>query len=176
MALAVNWSSRNSLVWFRVNSFTAPACKTDASAKSIFSGPIIHLLSVLCVLMEILSHAGAEKEDKKVSGFKISYFYWSFSGDTMAVKGLIITTIIRNIYTAPNPTRLAQSTSQFKTRTNITIKTRNMHTPDDPAPTAKPRQTCTHPRTVNAVKTCSAAIHGPWTHLVIPNQMQRASQ
>ena len=31
--------------------------------------------------------------------------------------------IIHNTYIAPNPTRLAQSTSQFKTRSIITIKT-----------------------------------------------------
>ena len=49
-----------------------------------------------------------------------------------------------------------------------------MHTPDDPTPTAKRRQTCTHPRTINAIKTCSAAIQGPWTHLMITNQMQKA--
>ena len=42
---------------------------------------------------------------------------------------LIIT--ICNSYMAPNPTRLAQSTSQFKTRMNVRIKTWNMHTPDD---------------------------------------------
>ena len=74
-----------------------------------------------------------------------------------------------------NPTRLAQRTSQFKTRMNITIKTRNMHTPDNPTPTSKRRQTCTHPRTVNATKTCNTAMHGPWTHLMTANQMQRAS-
>ena len=28
-----------------------------------------------------------------------------------------------------------------------------MHTPDDPTPTAKRRQTCAHPGTVNAIKT-----------------------
>ena len=42
-----------------------------------------------------------------------------------------------------------------------------MHAPDDPTSTAKCRQTCTHPGTVNAVKTCSAAIHGTRTHLMI---------
>ena len=36
-----------------------------------------------------------------------------------------------NIYIAPNPTRLAQSTSQLKTRMNITVKTWNLHTPDN---------------------------------------------
>ena len=35
-----------------------------------------------------------------------------------------------------------------------------MHTPDDPTPTAKLRQTCTHPGTISATKTYNAAIHG----------------
>ena len=35
-----------------------------------------------------------------------------------------------------------------------------MHTPDDPTPTAKRRQTCTHPGTISATQTCNAAIHG----------------
>ena len=42
-----------------------------------------------------------------------------------------------------------------------------MHTPDNPMPTAKRRQTCTHPGTIDAVKTCNTAIHGPWIHLMI---------
>ena len=29
-----------------------------------------------------------EKEDKKAKGFLISHFYWSFSSDIIAVKGL----------------------------------------------------------------------------------------
>ena len=36
---------------------------------------------------------------------------------------LIKMIIIHNTYIAPNPTRLAQSTPQFKTRSIITIKT-----------------------------------------------------
>ena len=58
--------------------------------------------------------------------------------------------IIRNSYIAPNPTWLAQSTSQFKTRMDIKINTWNMHTPDDPMSTVKRRQTCTHPGTISA--------------------------
>ena len=72
-------------------------------------------------------------------------------------------------------TRLAQSTSHFKTGMDIRISTWNMQTPDDPTPTAKCRQTCTHPGTITAVKTCSAAIHGSWTRVLIANQIQRAS-
>ena len=37
-----------------------------------------------------------------------------------------------------------------------------MHTPDDPTPTAKRRQTRTHPGTIDAVKTYNAAIN-TWT-------------
>ena len=43
------------------------------------------------------SHAGAKKkekrkkkEEKNAEGFEILYFYWSFSSDIMAAKGLII--------------------------------------------------------------------------------------
>ena len=61
--------------------------------------------------------------------------------------------IIRNTYIAPNPTRLAQSTSQFKTRINARISTWNTHTPGDPTPTAKRRQTCIHARTISATQT-----------------------
>ena len=35
-----------------------------------------------------------------------------------------------------------------------------MHTPDDPTSAAKRRHTCTHPGTISATQTCSAAIHG----------------
>ena len=31
----------------------------------------------------------SEKESERAEGFQISYFYWSFSSDTMAVNGLI---------------------------------------------------------------------------------------
>ena len=47
-----------------------------------------------------------------------------------------------------------------------------MHTPDDPTR----RQTCTQPGTTSATQTCNAAIHGSWKHLMIANQIQRASQ
>ena len=87
--------------------------------------------------------------------------------------GLII--IISNTYIAPNPNRPAQSSSHFKTRMNIRINTWNMHTPDDPTPTAKRRQTCTHPGTVSATQTCTAAIHGPWAQVMITKQIQRAA-
>ena len=45
--------------------FTARKMHTRGLAKSIFSGPITHLLSVLYVLMEIFSHPGEKKENNK---------------------------------------------------------------------------------------------------------------
>ena len=52
------------------NPFTAQACKisercTDAPANSIFSGPVTHLLSMLYILMTIISHPGANKENNQ---------------------------------------------------------------------------------------------------------------
>ena len=49
---------------------------------------MMHLLSELYVLMKKnLSHATCQCE-KKAEGFQISLFYWLFSKDVMAVKGL----------------------------------------------------------------------------------------
>ena len=39
--------------------------RSEAPANSIFSGPVTHLLSMLCFLMKILSHASTKKEDEK---------------------------------------------------------------------------------------------------------------
>ena len=51
-----------------------------------------------------------------------------------------------------------------------------MHTQVDPTSTAKRRQTYTHPRTINAIKIFNATLHGPWTHLITANQIQRATK
>ena len=58
-----------------VNPFTAPACKiswlkkhTYTPANSVFDGPITNLLSILCILIEILSRAHA-KEEKSLNPF-----------------------------------------------------------------------------------------------------------
>ena len=57
-----------------VNPFTAPGCKNSwaerctnvpASANSVFSGPLAHLLSMLCVLMKVLLACQCENEDEK---------------------------------------------------------------------------------------------------------------
>ena len=45
---------------------------------------------------------------------------------------------------------------------DIRINTWNMHTPDDPTPTAKRRQTCTHPGTISATQTCMQCSNA-WT-------------
>ena len=65
------------------------------SANSIFDGPITNLLSVLCILIEILS--GAHTTEKKSrNGFKFGTFVGCFPSDgatSMAVKGLSLLTI-----------------------------------------------------------------------------------
>ena len=38
--------------------------------------------------MKIISHSSAKKRTKMRKGFKFEHFYWLFSSDTMAVKGL----------------------------------------------------------------------------------------
>ena len=40
----------------------APSLPQQVNANSIFSGPITHLLSVLCVLITIFLHASAKKK------------------------------------------------------------------------------------------------------------------
>ena len=57
--------------------FTVPVCKVyglkDARThlqRVIFSGPVTHLLSMLCILMEIFSYACAMKKTKRFKGFK----------------------------------------------------------------------------------------------------------
>ena len=62
----------------------------DTPANSRFSGPVTHLLSMLCVLMKNLSHASATKETKRLKDFKIRTFIYRFSSDVMEVKGLSI--------------------------------------------------------------------------------------
>ena len=58
-----------------------------SSGNSVFSGPVTHLLSMLWVLVKILLHASAKKKTKNVK-VQISQFYWLFSSNVMAVKGL----------------------------------------------------------------------------------------
>ena len=55
-----------------LNPFTAKACKTfraercrDVPTNSVCSGPIIHLLSMLCVFMKLLLHAQCQKQQQQ---------------------------------------------------------------------------------------------------------------
>ena len=58
--------------------------------NGIFSGPKRHLLSTLCVLIKVLSHANAKKKEgkKKAEGFKLSHFYWSLSKRLHGTEGV----------------------------------------------------------------------------------------
>ena len=72
-----------------MNPFTAPACNisglkvhTCTSANSIFDGPVTNLLSILCILVEILSRAHA-KGAKSLNDFKIGTFLLVVFGMTV---------------------------------------------------------------------------------------------
>ena len=61
-------------------------------ADSISDGPITNLLSILCILIEILSLAHA-KEEKSFNDLKFGIFTGRFLSDctvSMAMKGLTI--------------------------------------------------------------------------------------
>ena len=76
----------NPLTATACNNFTGEKC-WHATANSIFSCPITnHFQYCASVLMEALSHANAKMLSKEI---QISHFYWSFSSDTVAGKGLI---------------------------------------------------------------------------------------
>ena len=71
-----------------INPFTAQDGKisglTNARTplrNSVCSGPITHLLSVLCVWMKILSHASAEKKIKRLRTFILVFFKWYHGSD-----------------------------------------------------------------------------------------------
>ena len=60
-------------------------------AKSVFDGPVATLHSVLCVLVEVLSHVHATRE-KRLNDFKFDTSIGRSSSDgaaSTAVKGLI---------------------------------------------------------------------------------------
>ena len=63
---------------------------THTPANRVSDGPTTNLLSILCILREILSHAIVKKE-KGLNDFKSGTFIASFQRDgvaSMAVKGL----------------------------------------------------------------------------------------
>ena len=45
-------------------------------ANSVFSGPIAHLLSMLCILMQIFSHASTKRKTERLKGFKCCIFFF----------------------------------------------------------------------------------------------------
>ena len=61
----------------------------DMPANSIFSGPVTQLLSVMCVLMKILSHANVKKKKKGLRILNFALLFVVFKRhQIMAVKGL----------------------------------------------------------------------------------------
>ena len=63
---------------------------TYAPENSVFDGLITNLLSILCILVEVISRAYA-KEVKSLNGFKFGTFIGRFPSDGaagMTVKGL----------------------------------------------------------------------------------------
>ena len=63
---------------------------TYTPSNNVFYGPITNLLSILCMLIEILSRTHA-KQGKSLNGFKFGTFTGRFQSDSAAskaVKGL----------------------------------------------------------------------------------------
>ena len=74
-------------------------------ATSIFDGPITNLLSILCILIEIVSRARA-KGGKSLNDFKFGTIVGRFQSDgvaSMAMKGLK-PEVGQNIATHASPT------------------------------------------------------------------------
>ena len=75
----------------KINPFAAPACKMsglkDARKQCIFRSYGSSTFNVIR-FDENPFICLCEKEDKKAEGFQIWHFYWSFSNDILAVKGL----------------------------------------------------------------------------------------
>ena len=51
---------------------------TCAPVNTIFSSPLTHLLSMLCILMKILSHASVKKKTKRLTGLNFAPFLDNF--------------------------------------------------------------------------------------------------
>ena len=84
------WGGVSEIHMTIVNPFTAPACEmakrcTDAPANSIFSATIRHLPSLYTFWWKSF-HMPMRKRRQKVQNL---HFYWPFSSEIMAVKGLI---------------------------------------------------------------------------------------
>ena len=68
-----------------INTFTAPVCKISRLKDArtclqtvYFSGPSASLLSMLCILVKIISHARVKKKTKRLKGFKFHTFIGHF--------------------------------------------------------------------------------------------------
>ena len=78
---------------------------TCTPANSISDGPITNLLSILCVLIEVLSRAHAA-EEISLNDFKFATFIGRFPSDgaaSMAVKGLMFHLTVRDRVTRQCP-------------------------------------------------------------------------
>ena len=95
----------------------------------------------------------------------------------MSYVELIIIIIIRNSYIAPNPTGLAQSTSQFKTKwTSESIHEACIHQTIQRQQQTAGKHARIPEQPVQPRHACNAAIHGPSKYLIIANQIQRATK
>ena len=80
--------------WAIISPFTAPACNIsglkDARTRlQTVYFPVLNTSTFNAVRFdENPFKCQYEKENKKAEGFHISHFYWSFSSENMAVKGL----------------------------------------------------------------------------------------
>ena len=88
------------LIFCFFNPFTASGCKISGLKgarthlkNSLFSGPVTSPFSAMRFDENPLQ-SQCKKENKKAEGFQISHFYWSFSSDIMAVKGLTNTEVV----------------------------------------------------------------------------------
>ena len=93
-AIPVLWRSH----WVCLTPSLPPACTisglndagTCLQANSIFSGPITSIFNSMLFDGDPFAYH-CNNNNKKVYGFQISHFYGSFSNDTTAMKGLIVT-------------------------------------------------------------------------------------
>ena len=94
---------------------------TDAPVNSVFDGPVTTLLSLLCILLEVLSRALAKK-GKSLNGFKVGTSVGRFSSDgaaSTAVKGGLITLVfmvVRLTFTVSQALRWGIADAEIKTR------------------------------------------------------------
>ena len=81
---------------------------------------MIHLLSMPCVVMKVLSHASVKKETKRLKGFRLRTLWDVFSSDIMAVKGVSIMFTYLLI-----PFDYCLRNSKYKTRYTLRLRQSN---------------------------------------------------